>query len=123
MTNESKKTSDRLIFVHIIRKKHFKTYLENFMTESLNATNTPLTGESLNGKSFCIGFTRGAHKTKFKISNQVVPRVNLVVPSKNTSESSFHCHITYSNATIHKKVVVMDVRIFGSVIRQISVIG
>ena len=42
MTNENKKTSDQLIFVHIFRKKHFKTNLENFMTESLNATSTPL---------------------------------------------------------------------------------
>ena len=38
MTNENKKTSDQLIFVHIFRKKHFKTNLENFMSESLNAT-------------------------------------------------------------------------------------
>jgi hypothetical protein len=42
MTNENKKTSDQLIFVHIFRKKHFKTNLENFMSESLNATSTPL---------------------------------------------------------------------------------
>ena len=41
MTNENKKTSDQLIFVHIFRKKHFKTNLENFMSESLNATSTP----------------------------------------------------------------------------------
>ena len=42
MTNENKKTFDQLIFVHIFRKKHFKTHLENFMFESLNATSTPL---------------------------------------------------------------------------------
>jgi hypothetical protein len=46
MTNENKKTSDQLIFVHIFRKKHFKTNLENFMSESLNATSTPLRGYS-----------------------------------------------------------------------------
>ena len=45
MTNENKKTSDQLIFVHIFRKKHFKDNLENFMSESLNATSTPLTTE------------------------------------------------------------------------------
>ena len=39
-----KKTSDQLIFVHIFRKKYFKTNLENFMSESLNATSTPLSG-------------------------------------------------------------------------------
>jgi hypothetical protein len=44
MTNENKKTSNQLIFVHIFRKKHFKTNLENFMSESLNATSTPLRG-------------------------------------------------------------------------------
>ena len=42
MTNENKKTSDQLIFVHIFRKKHFRTNLENSMSESLNATSTPL---------------------------------------------------------------------------------
>ena len=42
MTIENKKTSYQLIFVHIFRKKHFKDNLENFMSESLNATNTPL---------------------------------------------------------------------------------
>ena len=41
-TNEIKKTFNQLIFVHIFRKKHFKDYLENFMSESLNATSTPL---------------------------------------------------------------------------------
>jgi hypothetical protein len=44
MTNENKKTSDQLIFVHIFRKTHFKTNLEYFMSESLNATSTPLRG-------------------------------------------------------------------------------
>ena len=43
MTIENKKTSYQLIFVHIFRKKHFKDNLENFMSESLNATSTPLT--------------------------------------------------------------------------------
>ena len=42
MTIENKKTSYQLIFVHIFRKKHFKDNLENFMSESLNATSTPL---------------------------------------------------------------------------------
>ena len=42
MTNENKKISDQLIFVNIFRKKNFKTNLENFMTESLNASSTPL---------------------------------------------------------------------------------
>jgi hypothetical protein len=42
MTNENKKTSYQLIFVHIFRKKQFKDNLENFMSESLNATSTPL---------------------------------------------------------------------------------
>ena len=42
MTNENKKISYQLIFVHIFRKKHFKDNLENFMSESLNATSTPL---------------------------------------------------------------------------------
>ena len=45
MTNENKKTSDQLIFVRIFRKKHFKNNLENFMSESLNATSTPLTNK------------------------------------------------------------------------------
>jgi len=44
MTIENKKTSYQLIFVHIFRKKHFKDNLENFMSESLNATSTPLRG-------------------------------------------------------------------------------
>jgi hypothetical protein len=50
MTNENKKTSYQLIFVHIFRKKHFKDNLENFMSESLNATSTPLreTGKTVN---------------------------------------------------------------------------
>ena len=43
MTNENKKTSYQLISVHIFRKKYFKDNLENFMSESLNATSTPLT--------------------------------------------------------------------------------
>jgi hypothetical protein len=42
MTIENKKTSYQLIFVHIFRKKYFKDNLENFMSESLNATSTPL---------------------------------------------------------------------------------
>jgi hypothetical protein len=50
MANENKKTSDQLIFVHIFRKKHFKTNLENFMSESLNATSTPLNYNHLNDK-------------------------------------------------------------------------
>ena len=45
MTNENKKTSDQLIFVHIFRKKHFKNNLENFMSESLNATSTPFNSD------------------------------------------------------------------------------
>jgi hypothetical protein len=42
MTNENIKTYDQLIFGHIFRKKHFKNNLKNFMSESLNATSTPL---------------------------------------------------------------------------------
>jgi hypothetical protein len=42
MTIENKKTSYQLIVVHIFGKKHFKDNLENFMSESLNATSTPL---------------------------------------------------------------------------------
>jgi hypothetical protein len=42
MTNENKKTSYQLIFVHIFRNKHLKDNLENFMPESLNATSTSL---------------------------------------------------------------------------------
>jgi hypothetical protein len=41
-TNENKKTSGQLIFVHIFRKKHFEDKLENFMSEPRNATTTPL---------------------------------------------------------------------------------
>ena len=41
-TNEIKKTSDQLIFVHIFRKKHFKDNFENFMSEPRNATTIPL---------------------------------------------------------------------------------
>jgi hypothetical protein len=42
MTNENKKTSYQLIFVRIFMKKHSKNNLENFITESQNATSTPL---------------------------------------------------------------------------------
>jgi hypothetical protein len=42
MTNENKKISGQLIFVHSFRKKHFKDNLENFMPEPRNATTTPL---------------------------------------------------------------------------------
>ena len=41
-TIENKKTSYQLIFVNIFRKKYFKDNLENFMSESLNATSTPV---------------------------------------------------------------------------------
>jgi hypothetical protein len=39
-----------LVIFHIFRKKHFKTNLENFMSESLNATSTPLTRVSTEKK-------------------------------------------------------------------------
>ena len=48
MTNENKKTSDQLIFVYIFRKKHFNGNLENYMSESLNATSTPSNGNLRN---------------------------------------------------------------------------
>jgi len=51
MTNENKKTSYQLIFVHIFRNKYFKDNLENFMSESLNATSTPLRGWSSHFKA------------------------------------------------------------------------
>jgi hypothetical protein len=51
MTNENKKTSYQLIFVHILRKKQYKNNLENFMSESLNATSTPLNGRKIFGQN------------------------------------------------------------------------
>ena len=43
MTN--KKTAHQLIFLRNFRKKHFKNNLENFMSESLNATSTPFNSD------------------------------------------------------------------------------
>jgi hypothetical protein len=40
---QNETSTKMLVIFHIFRKKHFKTNLENFMSESLNATSTPLT--------------------------------------------------------------------------------
>ena len=48
MTNENKKTFNKLIFAHIFRKKTFKNNLEKFMSDTLNATSTSLKNDSTN---------------------------------------------------------------------------
>ena len=74
MTNENKKTSDQLIFVHIFRKKHFKTNLENFMSESLNATSTPLKTLTSADSYFIFTFKKSFH---VKISVRIEIRKNV----------------------------------------------